>query len=43
MFPRKVGERGKVKVDETNDLRVYKKSEKREMEGKRKEEQMQGQ
>ena len=43
MFPRKVGERGKVKVDETSDLRVYKKNEKREMEGKRKEEQMQGQ
>lgn len=43
MFSRKVGERGKVKVDETKDLRVYKKSEKREMESARKEKQMRGQ
>ena len=42
MLLRKVGELGTVKVDEAKDPKEYKKSEKREMENKWKEKQMQG-
>ena len=39
---RKVGELGTVKVDEAKDPKEYKKSEKREMENKWRDKQMQG-